>query len=118
MSLSYPGDKFIFRRQRSRSNPYRILGLLVMIVVGLFVYREFDEGRIISPFSPTPTPTRTLDSYAMEAETHFQAGNIEAAIAAYQLAASMASLTESRFLLKSITTHLSNTHSVLLSEVK
>lgn len=87
MSLKSPGDKFIFRRQPNRSSPYRILALLILILVGLFVYREFDEGRIISPYSPTPTPTRTLDSYAMEAETHFQAGDLEKAIEAYRQAA-------------------------------
>lgn len=86
MSLKYPGDKFIFHRQSTRSNPYRVLGLLVVILIGLFIYREFDEGRIISPYAPTPTPTRTLDSYAMEAETHFQAGDLEKAVEAYRQA--------------------------------
>ena len=35
---------------------------------------------------PTPTPTRIATSFAMEAETHFQAGNLDAAIASYQQA--------------------------------
>jgi tetratricopeptide (TPR) repeat protein len=32
----------------------------------------------------TPTPPRSLNSYALEGQTHFQAGNLEKAIAAYR----------------------------------
>jgi len=35
---------------------------------------------------PTPTPTRTTHSFVVEGETHFAAGNLEAAISAFQKA--------------------------------
>jgi tetratricopeptide (TPR) repeat protein len=38
---------------------------------------------IKSPFEPTPIPTRVSGSYALEGETHFDAGNLTAAIEAY-----------------------------------
>lgn len=87
MNMNYSGEKYIFRRAPNRSNPYRVLGLLVLILIGVFVYREFDQGRIVSPYAATPTPTRTIASLAMEAETHFIAGDLESAISAYQRAA-------------------------------
>jgi tetratricopeptide (TPR) repeat protein len=37
-------------------------------------------------FLATPTPTRTSNSYSLEGETHFMAGDLDKAIAAYQLA--------------------------------
>ncbi|MBP7227599.1 MAG: hypothetical protein KA988_00685 [Longilinea sp.] len=79
----------LFRRTRAHSNPYRVLLLLFILLGFLFIYREWDNGVIVSPLDPTPTPTRTLDSYALEAATHFQAGNLNKAISAYQFAASL-----------------------------
>ncbi|MEI8132791.1 MAG: tetratricopeptide repeat protein, partial [Leptolinea sp.] len=46
--------------------------------------REIEKGQVQSPFLPTPIPTRTAQSYALEGETHFQAGNLSEAIRAYQ----------------------------------
>jgi len=45
-----------------------------------------DRGDIQPLFSPTPTPTRTANSYVMEGEALFKAGSLEGAIAAYQQA--------------------------------
>ncbi len=39
--------------------------------------------------STTPTPPRSLNSYALEGQTHFQAGNLEKAIEAYRNAISI-----------------------------
>ena len=46
--------------------------------------RMYNLGQIKPIMMTTPTPTRTLNSYAQEGETHFQAGNLEKAIEAYQ----------------------------------
>lgn len=46
-------------------------------------------GDIQKPFLPTPTPTRTANSFAAEGETNFQAGKLDAAIESYLLATSL-----------------------------
>ena len=57
-----------------------------MIVLGLVIVRSLNTGKIRPLFLPTPTPTRTSNSYSLEGETHFMAGDLDKAIAAYQLA--------------------------------
>ncbi|MGA9396774.1 MAG: tetratricopeptide repeat protein [Anaerolineaceae bacterium] len=84
MQLS--GREPTFRNIRPRSNPYRILVWIILIVLGLVVVRSLNSGEIRPLFLPTPTPTRTSNSYALEGETHFMAGDLDKAIAAYQLA--------------------------------
>lgn len=84
--IDYNGKRNLFRKPQKRSNPIRIfLGLLVILGL-LFVLRGFNTGKLQSPFSPTPTPTRSFSSYSQEGETHFAAGNLEKAIEAYQSA--------------------------------
>lgn len=77
--------RYLFRRQRQwYSSPLYIFSLVLLIIGGLFVTQGFRRGEIKPLFLPTPTPTRIASSYSMEAETHFQAGNLDEAIAAYQ----------------------------------
>ncbi|MHC1740705.1 MAG: tetratricopeptide repeat protein [Anaerolineaceae bacterium] len=76
--------KHIFSKPNRTSNPLRIFIWLLIVIGLLFVIRGFNTGKLISPFSPTHTPTRTLNSYALEGDTQFKAGNLEKAIAAYQ----------------------------------
>ncbi|MDD5370822.1 MAG: tetratricopeptide repeat protein [Anaerolineaceae bacterium] len=73
-----------FRRVKSRSNPYRILLWVGLILVAYMVYRGVDQGAIKRPFDPTSTPTRTILSFEQEGDTFFQIGNLEAAIQAYK----------------------------------
>lgn len=49
---------------------------LALILVGLWVVRDIQSGKIISPFEPTPTPTRMAESYIMEAQAYFDAGKL------------------------------------------
>lgn len=77
----------IFRQVRSRSNPYIILILLFLLLGGVYLLRSVQTHEIVSPFEATPTPTRTANSYALEGETYFNAGNLPAAITSYQKAA-------------------------------
>lgn len=77
--------RYLFRRQqRWYSSPLYIFALIALIISGLFVTQSFRRGEVKPLFLPTSTPTRIASSYSMEAETHFQAGNLDAAIASYQ----------------------------------
>jgi tetratricopeptide (TPR) repeat protein len=89
------GKKPLFRREHSRNNPVRALIMLTAVLAALFFLRGYGEGSVKPLFLATVTPTRTLDSYAQEGETHFAAGNLEKAIAAYQKA-TQANPTESK----------------------
>jgi tetratricopeptide (TPR) repeat protein len=80
------GREPTFRRKSPRSNPYRILVWIILIVLGLVVVRSLNTGEIRPMFLPTPTPTRTASSHSLEGETHFMAGDLDKAIAAYQMA--------------------------------
>lgn len=68
---------------KSRSSPYRIMLWVGLILVAFMVYRAFDQGTLKSPFEPTPTATRTIQSFEQEGDTFFQIGNLDAAIQAY-----------------------------------
>jgi tetratricopeptide (TPR) repeat protein len=50
-----------------------------------------ERGQIQPLFLPTPTPTRTANSYILEGETLFKAGALEKAISAYQEAVKIVS---------------------------
>ncbi len=76
------GSKWNMRKKRRRSNPWRILLLLVLIAAALYVER-FVIPTIPTPFIPTPTPTRSPATFLLEAETLFQAGKLDQAETAY-----------------------------------
>ncbi len=77
--------RFIFRRQqRWYTSPLYIFSLSALIISGLFITQAYRRGEVKPLFLPTPTPTRIASSYSLEAETHFQAGNLDAAITSYQ----------------------------------
>ena len=74
----------LFRHPRGTSNPYFVMGILLIVVALVAVVRAFAHGEIWPPFIPTPTPTRTINSYVIEGDTHFQAGNLDKAISSYR----------------------------------
>jgi tetratricopeptide (TPR) repeat protein len=78
--------KYLFHREKTKSNPYRVFVILILVLGGLFLLRGYGAGQVTELFKPTPTPTRTTNSYALEGQTHFQAGNLDKAIAAYKAA--------------------------------
>ena len=78
--------KNLFRSPRGSSNPYLVMGVLLVIVGLIAVVRAFAQGEISPPFIPTPTPTRTVNSFVIEGDTHFQAGSLEKAIDSYRQA--------------------------------
>ncbi|HOR19508.1 MAG TPA: hypothetical protein PLE10_06755 [Brevefilum sp.] len=75
-----------FRSVRKKSNPYRVLIFVVLIVFFLTLLSSIVRGDVQPLFLPTPTPTRTSDSFVKEGMTHFEAGNLEAAITALKRA--------------------------------
>ena len=85
--MQLEGKDLQFRNPKKRSNIYLVLILLVLIAGTIAVLRSYMQGNIAAPFLPTATPTRTTNSFVMEANTHFLAGNLDKAIIAYQQAA-------------------------------
>lgn len=78
--------KTLFRRQNSRFNPYRIVVLFGLLIGALYLLIGYERGEVKELFLPTSTPTRVANSYALEGEAQFTAGNLQKAIDAYQLA--------------------------------
>ncbi len=87
--MQLEGKDLQFRKSKTRSNVYLVLTLLVLIAATIAVLRSYMQGNIAPPFLPTATPTRTTNSFVMEANTHFLAGNLESAIVAYQKASEL-----------------------------
>lgn len=81
----YPRRNLFYRKQGP--NIYRLFFIIVMILGGVWLLRQVNQGDIKPLFLPTPTPTRTSGSYAMEGDAHFTAGQLGAAITAYREAA-------------------------------
>jgi tetratricopeptide (TPR) repeat protein len=78
--------KNLFHKPNRASNPYLIMLILLCVVIVAAVMRDYASGKIWPPFIPTPTPTRTVNSFLVEGDTHFQAGNLDAAIDSYNKA--------------------------------
>jgi len=72
--------------QRQHINLYRLFGLLTLLSIGMYVVFGLQSGVIRNPYLPTPTATRTVNSWRLEGDAFFEAGNLNAAIAAYQQA--------------------------------
>ena len=70
--------------RRPQSNIYRMFLWVVMILVLVWMLQQMDKGEIQPLFQATPTPTRAADSYALEGDANFTAGNLDEAILAYQ----------------------------------
>lgn len=87
MNLS--GKRPTFHPTGPRSNPYRVLVLLILILGGYWLIRQVKTGRVQPLFSPTPTPTRTAQSWADEGAALFNAGDLQGAIDAYHRALDM-----------------------------
>lgn len=88
--MNLTGKNLTFHEKKSYFNPYRVIFLLVLIFGGLYLVRAVEKGTVKPLFSPTPTATRTNRSHVLEAQSHFQAGNLNAAIKAYQEAIAIA----------------------------
>ncbi len=88
--MELPRSDWYFHRKSTR---WRWLGVLVALnLVGFWVLNQALAGELTYEdiFRPTPTPTRSPVSWAAEAEAHFEAGDLEAAIEAYRQAVAIA----------------------------
>jgi len=81
-----PEKRPIFLKRRFQDNPYRIVIWIVIAIGFAFILKGISNKTITPLFLPTGTPTRTINSYTQEGETQFAAGNLPAAITAYQKA--------------------------------
>jgi tetratricopeptide (TPR) repeat protein len=79
------GSKWSMNRRRTRPNWFRIILLCLLVLGGAYV------NRFIIPNQPqlgvpSPTPTRSPESFVSEAEDYFKQGKLIPAIASYQQA--------------------------------
>jgi tetratricopeptide (TPR) repeat protein len=84
-----PEKKTLFRKDVKKTNPYIVAAMLGIIMVMLIVLRSLYQGELTPMYMPTPTPTRTLDSFAGEGEVYFGAGDLERSIEAYHQAVAL-----------------------------
>ncbi len=73
----------LFNR-RPQSNIYRMFVWVMMILGGVWFIQQVTRGEIRPLFEATPTPTRAVESFLLEGDANFTAGNLDSAIAAYQ----------------------------------
>ncbi len=75
-------DRLSFRP--GNKTPWRLLIWAGLIVFGLWILLQVESGDIEPLFQATPTATRTANSFVLEGQAFFEAGNLDAAIKAYQ----------------------------------
>jgi tetratricopeptide (TPR) repeat protein len=79
------GSKWSMMRRKKRSNPWSII-VLVGLVAGALYFNQVVVPAIPPLFIPTPTPTRSPESFITDAENQLKEGKIVLAIEAYQTA--------------------------------
>jgi tetratricopeptide (TPR) repeat protein len=79
---------------RRPSNLHRLFILVILIMAGGWLIAQLGTGSIRSPFDPTPTSTRSINSLVLEGQTQFTAGDLNLAIAAYRQATTQGSTSD------------------------
>ena len=80
MDRNLTGKQPTFAKHGPKSNPYRVLLWIVLIGGGIWLATQIGVGpeyRFQPAFMPTPTPTRTADSYLLEANAYFDTGVVD-----------------------------------------
>ena len=65
MDRHLTGDKPHFRPEKRSINPYRVIVLLGLIMGGIWILMGIDRGDVQPLFQPTPTPTRTANTFML-----------------------------------------------------
>lgn len=78
----YPRRPLFHRKPQS--NIYRMFLWVMLILGGVWMIQQINRGEIKPLFEPTPTPTRSVDSFLLEGDANFTAGDVGGAIQAYQ----------------------------------
>ncbi|MGE5251285.1 MAG: tetratricopeptide repeat protein [Bacteroidota bacterium] len=60
-----------------RSNLYRLFGLTILILGGIWFSTHLQAGTVQNPFEPTPTFTRKAISWIEEGQAYFAAGRLD-----------------------------------------
>ena len=81
--MNVPPRRPLFNR-KPQSNIYRMFLWVVMLLGGIWMLQQINSGEIQPLFQATPLPTRSVNSYVMEGNAYFSAGNVNKAITAYQ----------------------------------
>jgi tetratricopeptide (TPR) repeat protein len=72
-------------KPKRRDSIGRVFILTLLVLAGLYIIqRIYWQQDWVSPFAPTPTPTRTADSYFDQAEVLYREGELDSAISAYR----------------------------------
>jgi tetratricopeptide (TPR) repeat protein len=66
-----------FRETKTAPNSYRVLLYVLLLLGAVWLLLQVNRGQVTSPFMPTPTPTRSVQSYILQAEAYFQAGKLD-----------------------------------------
>lgn len=75
------------QKPKRQDSIWHVLILVVLIIGAIYVIREQFEGKgWTRPFDPTPTPTRSAESYFEEAESLYNEGLLDQALIAYHQA--------------------------------
>jgi len=62
---------------RRPSSLYRLFGLAILILGGIWLTTHLVSGAVRNPFDPTPTSTRVADSWIEEGQAYFAAGRLD-----------------------------------------
>jgi tetratricopeptide (TPR) repeat protein len=91
------GSKWNMRKKRRKTNPWRVILLLMLIAALIYVERTIIPS-IPPPFVPTPTATESPAAFIMQAEGLFEAGKLAQAEEAYKKAITIDPLNANAFI--------------------
>jgi len=77
MAIKLRSKSLHFRETKSGTNAYRVLLYTALLLGAVWLLLRMSRGQVTSPFLPTPTPTRSAQSYIQQAEAYFQAGKLD-----------------------------------------
>jgi len=84
--MRIPKERPIFK---ARQPVFSVLGVVLLALILLNLVALSNKEKIQQAILPTPFPTRTSNSYLLEGQAFFLAGNLDAAIQAYSQALSI-----------------------------